>query len=113
MLSVLQCDVIMMVQLNIRVGGLSTSYFFLLKGVIFLIENKPDMVRVNTRISNKANAWLDEQSFESGVPKSTLILLAIENYMREKEAIAVMSDMGQLVSAIEKLEKTVERNALD
>lgn len=78
-----------------------------------MIENKSDMVRVNTRISHKANAWLDEQSFESGVPKSTLILLAIENYMREKEAMAMMADMGQLVAAIEQLEKTVQRNALE
>ncbi|MEK4715960.1 hypothetical protein [Sporosarcina sp. FSL K6-5500] len=78
-----------------------------------MIEQKPEMVRVNTRISGKANTWLDNESLESGVPKSTLILLAIENYMREKEAMAMMADMGQLVGAIERLEKTVQRNALE
>lgn len=78
-----------------------------------MIENKPEMVRVNTRISGKANEWLDKQSLETGVPKSTLILLAIENYIREKEAMAMMADMGQVVEAIERLEKAVQRNVLE
>lgn len=78
-----------------------------------MLENKPDMVRVNTRISGAANDWLDKQSFETGVPKSTLILLAIENYIREKEAMAMMADMGQVVEAIERLEKAIQRNVLE
>lgn len=78
-----------------------------------MIENKPEMVRVNTRISGAANEWLDNQSLNTGVPKSTLILLAIENYIREKEAIAMMADMGQVVEAIERLEQAVKRNVLE
>lgn len=72
-----------------------------------------EMVRVNTRISAKANNWLDAESEESGIPKSTLILLAIENYIREKEAFVMMADMGQLVAKIEKLEDAIQRNALE
>lgn len=75
--------------------------------------NKPDMVRVNTRISSKANDWLDKESFSSGIPKSTLILLAIENYIQQKDAMAMMTDMGQVVQAIERLEKAVQRNVLE
>lgn len=78
-----------------------------------MVENKPDMVRVNTRISGIANKWLDDQSMISGVPKSTLILLAIENYMQQKEAFAMMADMGQLVAKIDSLEKAVQRNVLE
>lgn len=63
-----------------------------------------DMVRVNTRISFQANEWLDKRSQDSGVPKSTLIMLAIENYMREQEVMMRMADMGELVAAIERLE---------
>lgn len=74
-----------------------------------MIENKPDMVRVNTRISSAANDWLDNQSFTTGVPKSTLILLAIESYIQQKEAVTMMADMGQLVAAIERLE-AAQRN---
>jgi len=72
-----------------------------------------EMVRVNTRISGKANNWLDNESKESGVPKSTLILLAIESYIREKEAFSMMADMGELVAKIDELEKAVQRKVLE
>lgn len=66
-----------------------------------------DMVRVNTRIGADANTWLDEESNRTGVPKSTLIHLAIEQYIQQKEAFARMADIGQLVEAIERLESKV------
>lgn len=62
------------------------------------------MVRVNTRISYQANEWLDKRSEDSGVPKSTLIMLAIESYMQQQEVMGRMADMGELVAAIERLE---------
>ncbi|MFQ6908082.1 ribbon-helix-helix domain-containing protein, partial [Bacillus thuringiensis] len=48
------------------------------------------MVRVNTRISKKLNDWLDEYSKESGVPKSTLVHLALENYVNQKVMLEQM-----------------------
>lgn len=68
------------------------------------------MVRVNTRIGADANAWLDEQSKKTGIPKSTLIYLAIENYIQQKDALNMMADMGQLVDAIQRLENKIEGN---
>lgn len=68
------------------------------------------MVRVNTRISKIANDWLDNRSNESGIPKSTLILLAVENYMKEIDVLRGMSDMSELVEKIERLEREVKRN---
>ena len=66
-----------------------------------------DMMRVNTRIGADANNWLDAESERTGVPKSTLIHLAIEQYIQHKEAFARMADIGQLVEAIERLELKV------
>lgn len=66
------------------------------------------MVRVNTRIGSEANDWLDEYSGNTGIPKSTLIHLAIENYIQQKQVMARMADMGDIVSAIERLEKKIE-----
>lgn len=74
------------------------------------MTEKKEMVRVNTRISEKANAWLDDQSNESGIPKSTLILLAIENFIREKEAMAMMGDIGTLVQKLDEIQEAVKRN---
>lgn len=71
---------------------------------------KKEMVRVNTRISQNANNWLDSESNKTGIPKSTLILLAIENYIREKQVIKGMEDMSDLYHKMEELEKAVKRN---
>ena len=66
-----------------------------------------EMFRVNTRISCQANEWLDKRSEDSGVPKSTLIMLAIENYMQQTEVMNRMADFGELVAVIERLESKV------
>ena len=67
-----------------------------------------EMFRVNTRIGADANAWLDAESERTGVPKSTLIHLAIEQYIQSKEAFKMMGDIGQLYGVIEELKKTIE-----
>lgn len=68
-----------------------------------------EMVRVNTRIGADANAWLDKESKRTGVPKSTLIHLAIEHYIQQKEVMKNMADMSQLVAAIERLENKMDK----
>lgn len=67
--------------------------------------NMAEMVRINTRIGANANKWLDDESERTGVPKSTLVHLAIEQYIQQKEAFQRMADMGEIVSAIERLEE--------
>lgn len=64
-----------------------------------------EMVRVNTRISAKLNAWLDKESDETGVPKSTLVMLALENFQREREVISKMGDMQAVMAMLEELSK--------
>ena len=66
-----------------------------------------EMARVNTRISKQANDWLDVRSHDTGIPKSTLILLAIETYIQQHDAVARMADIGELVTAIERLETKI------
>lgn len=59
-----------------------------------------EMVRVNTRISKKLNDWLDEYSKESGVPKSTLIHLALENYVNQKIMLEELPKMQRMFSVM-------------
>jgi len=61
-----------------------------------------EMVRVNTRISASLNNWLDSQSEKTGIPKSTLIHLALEQFVNQKEAIDTMSLMMQKLDQLEK-----------
>jgi len=63
-----------------------------------------DMVRVNTRISAILNKWLDEQTEKTGIPKSTIIHLALEQFVSQKETI---DTMGLLLKKLEDLEKKI------
>ncbi|MFC7322953.1 hypothetical protein [Halobacillus campisalis] len=56
-------------------------------------------VRVNSRISDSSNEWLDKKSEEMALTKSALINLAIENYIKEKE---VVQNLPKIVSELER-----------
>lgn len=67
------------------------------------------MMRVGTRISEDLNNWLDAYSEQTGLPKSTLIHLALENYRREKEAFEMMGDMSNIMNKIDSLEGLIKK----
>ena len=67
-----------------------------------------EMVRVGTRIRKDLNDWLDQQSEETGLPKSTQIMMAIENYQQQKLAKGQLTELGELISKLEEMAKQVE-----
>jgi hypothetical protein len=67
-----------------------------------------EMVRVNTRISSELNDWLDDYSARTGVPKSTIIHLALEHYIMQKRAIDSMDVVAQ---RLDKLDYVIEKLA--
>lgn len=71
----------------------------------------PEMVRVNTRISAELNRWLDEESERTGVPKSTLIHLALTTYMQQQRAIGSLEEIIKRLDRIEKQAKAEEAAA--
>lgn len=77
------------------------------------MTEKIEMVRLNTRVSADLNKWLDTESLRSGLSKSAIMMMAAENYRREKEAFGAMADMGELVAKIENLEQTIQRKGLE
>jgi len=70
------------------------------------------MVRINTRISKTLNDWLDNRSKETGVPKSTLIFLAIEQYMQQQRAMDMAKGLSDVVGAIKELESKIDAQLL-
>lgn len=64
-----------------------------------------EMVRVNTRISAVLNNWLDEHSNATGIPKSTIVMLAIEQYKQQKEAMDKVDVMSKMLEKLEQMEK--------
>lgn len=67
-----------------------------------------EMIRVGTRIRKDLNDWLDQQSEETGLPKSTQIMMAIEMYQQQKMAKGQITELGELISKLEELSKQVE-----
>jgi len=67
-----------------------------------------EMIRVGTRIRKDLNDWLDQQSEETGLPKSTQIMMAIENYQQQKVAKGQITELGELISKLEGLSKQIE-----
>lgn len=62
-----------------------------------------EIVRVNTRISKKLNDWLDKRSKETGYSKSTLVMLAIENYFQQIEVVERMDDMAAVYRELQEI----------
>lgn len=67
-----------------------------------------EMVRVNTRVRKDLNDWLDQQVDETGVPKSTQIMFAIEMYQQQKMAKGQLTELAELIEKLEELSKKVE-----
>ena len=66
-----------------------------------------EMVRVNTRISSELNRWLNEESKKTGVPKSTLIHLALMTYMQQQRVVGSLEETIKRLDRIEKQAKGV------
>ena len=69
-----------------------------------------EMFRLNTRVSVQANEWLDRESESTGIPKSVLVLMAVEQFIQQREVMSRMADMGQVVEALERLENKMDSN---
>lgn len=61
-----------------------------------------EMVRVNARVSVDVNKWLDDYSKESGVSKSTIVYMALDQYRTTKVATDNFGEMARLFTDIEK-----------
>lgn len=68
-----------------------------------------DIVRVNTRLSKKMNDWLDKRSAETGISKSSLIYLALEQYQTQLTAINSMAEIESIIERLDEVKRAVER----
>lgn len=64
-------------------------------------------VRINTRISSKANDFLDKRSEETSLSKSAIVNIAIENYMREQQ---IVNTMPEIMAELKKIGLLKEEN---
>lgn len=72
-----------------------------------------EMIRVNTRLPVDLNEWIDDESRKTGLSKSSIVMMAAENYRKERLALRGMADMGELVAKIEQLEQMIQQRGLE
>lgn len=65
-------------------------------------------VRVNTRISESHNSWLDQRAQETSLSKSALINLAVENYINQTKVMTNMEEMIKKVDMLEELKLDIK-----
>ena len=66
-----------------------------------------NVIRTNIRISKKIRKYFEEKSEETGVPQSSLMALALEEYVDQKEVIRFTSS-GEVQKIIDNLSKEVK-----
>lgn len=68
-----------------------------------------NLVRVNSRLGYTQNEWLDNESKRTGLSKSGLIQMAVEQYIAQKQALNAMSDVSVMFDRFEKLEAQMKK----
>lgn len=73
------------------------------------MQEQREAVRVNSRISAEINDWLDMRSKMTGVPKSSIIHLALESYMIQMRSVSALElsqgTLKELFAKVERIEK--------
>ncbi|MCA9767121.1 MAG: hypothetical protein KC455_11975 [Carnobacterium sp.] len=66
------------------------------------------LFRINSRIGIKQNEWLEKESAISGISKSSLMQMALEQYINQKEAVSAMNNMSDLHERLDSIEKSLK-----
>lgn len=68
------------------------------------MKEEKRLQRFNGRLGYTQNKWLDEESARTGISKSALIQMAVEQYIAQKQALNAMYDMKSIVDKLESME---------
>jgi predicted DNA-binding protein len=66
-------------------------------------KESAEMVRINTRISKEVNDWLDNKSAKTGISKSALVYLALEQYIQQQKVADDMPKMMEILTELKRL----------
>ena len=71
-------------------------------------KEESTMFRINTRIGQKQNKWLDRESEETGISKSGLVAMALDQYIQQKDAVEAMNNMHDLYNKLADIENELK-----
>lgn len=66
------------------------------------------LFRINSRIGKTQNEWLDQESQKTGISKSALMQMALEQYISQKDAISAMNNMTDLYNKLDGIEQELK-----
>ena len=66
-----------------------------------------NLFRLNVRVSKENNDYLEKKSRETGISKSALVQIAVEQYRQQNEAVQAMNKMEIYVDQLEKIQQEV------
>ena len=78
------------------------------------MAERAETVRINSRIGKTHNDWLDNYSRETGISKSSLVMMAVDDWITKKESIQQTKNgtetLKQMIAEANKLmdEETTE-----
>lgn len=73
-----------------------------------MAEEENQLVRLNVRVSKENNDYLEKKSRETGISKSALVQIAVEQYRQQAEAVTAMNNMEVLFEQLGKIQDDVE-----
>ena len=72
------------------------------------VEEKTNTFRVNIRVATWVNDWFDNKARESGISKSALMAMALNEYIDQKESLKAMSRIDYFVNGLNDLKKYID-----
>lgn len=72
-----------------------------------------EMVRISARVNTQLLEWFDTKSKETGIPKSTLIFMALDTHVQQQKAMDTMKDLNKLqmiIDEVDNLKKEIQGN---
>jgi hypothetical protein len=75
------------------------------------MKEQKKLQRVNSRLGYTQNKWLDEESARTGISKSSLIQMAVEQYIAQKQALNAMYDMESIIDKLEGVETLLKNQS--
>lgn len=72
-----------------------------------MMTEENQIVRLSVRVSKENNDYLDKKSMQTGISKSALVQIAVEQYRQQAEAVSAMNNMEVLLEQLEKIQDEV------
>lgn len=63
------------------------------------MKDKREPQRLSVRVSANLNDWLDDESYSTGMSKSSIVAFATEQYRQQKNTTVSMPEMIELMKS--------------